>query len=210
MTLQKGITSDRFTNPLAPTYTLPGSKEVRENDVYGGSSMSKAWIAERKAVALAQSKSAAEVKTVPKSNTNAGTRPLTAAVVASHVEVGKIAPSDHGSQQAPGSVKGSVQGSQKGSQRAQTAAVGGRLSNNGSKKQDSQNGNQVGEQVENASQKSSGSNFQKNSVNFYDMAKPGPGERPFAIHKPSMKEVQDSKGFSVLNQNRLKEHVSLI
>lgn len=58
MTLQKGITSDRKTNPLAPEYTLPGSKEVRENDVYGGSSMSKAWIAERKAAALAQSKSA--------------------------------------------------------------------------------------------------------------------------------------------------------
>ena len=39
------------------------------------------------------------------------------------------------------------------------------------------------------------------------MDQPAPGERPFNIKKPTFEEVRNSKGFSVLNEMRLKQHV---
>ena len=38
------------------------------------------------------------------------------------------------------------------------------------------------------------------------MDPPAPGERPFNIRKPTVEEVKNSKGFSVLNEMRLKEN----
>jgi hypothetical protein len=40
------------------------------------------------------------------------------------------------------------------------------------------------------------------------MAPPEAGDRPFQITKPTQEEVSSNKGFSVLNENKLKEHVS--
>jgi hypothetical protein len=40
------------------------------------------------------------------------------------------------------------------------------------------------------------------------MAPPGVGDRPFQIPKPTKEEVLSNKGFSVLNENKLREHVS--
>lgn len=40
------------------------------------------------------------------------------------------------------------------------------------------------------------------------MEQPQPGERPFKIQKPTIEQVKSSKGFSILNEMRLKEHVS--
>jgi len=56
---------------------------------------------------------------------------------------------------------------------------------------------------------SQGSIFQKNAAAFYGTEAPPKGERPFKIQKPTVEEVKASKGFSVLNENRLKEHVSI-
>ena len=39
------------------------------------------------------------------------------------------------------------------------------------------------------------------------METPHHGERPFKIEKPTIEQVKSSKGFSVLNEMRLKEHV---
>ena len=47
-----------------------------------------------------------------------------------------------------------------------------------------------------------------NAANFYGMDPPATGERPFKIEKPTQDQVKGSKGFSVLNEMRLKEHVS--
>lgn len=55
---------------------------------------------------------------------------------------------------------------------------------------------------------SQGSIFQKNAAKFYDMEKPAKGERPFEIKKPSAEDVANSKGFSILNEQKVKAHVS--
>ena len=52
----------------------------------------------------------------------------------------------------------------------------------------------------NKSISSQGSVFQKNAAQFYGMEAPQAGERPFNIKKPSVEEVKNSKGFSVLNE----------
>ena len=62
-----------------------------------------------------------------------------------------------------------------------------------------------GEKFEVSSQ---GSIFQKNAANFYGIEQPRKGERPFEIRKPTKEEVCKSKGFSVLNEQKLKQHVS--
>ena len=41
------------------------------------------------------------------------------------------------------------------------------------------------------------------------MEAPPKGARPFEIKKPTAEEVKSSKGFSVLNEMKLKEHVSI-
>jgi hypothetical protein len=54
---------------------------------------------------------------------------------------------------------------------------------------------------------SQGSIFQKNAAAFYGMEPPATGERPFKIAKPSIEQVKNNKGFSVLNEQRTKQHV---
>ena len=54
---------------------------------------------------------------------------------------------------------------------------------------------------------SQGSIFQKNAATFYGIKPPLPGERPIKIEKPSIDMVKTSKGFSILNEQRLKQHV---
>lgn len=44
---------------------------------------------------------------------------------------------------------------------------------------------------------------------FYGMEQPAPGERPFKIQKPTIEQVKNNKGFSVLNEQRVKAHVSI-
>jgi hypothetical protein len=39
------------------------------------------------------------------------------------------------------------------------------------------------------------------------MEKPEKGERPFAIKKPTKEELASNKGFSILNEQKLKMHV---
>lgn len=41
------------------------------------------------------------------------------------------------------------------------------------------------------------------------MENPAPGERPFKISKPTVEQVKASKGFSILNEQRVKAHVSI-
>jgi hypothetical protein len=51
---------------------------------------------------------------------------------------------------------------------------------------------------------SQGSEFQKNAAAFYGMEAPAQGERPFNIKKPTPEEVKQSKGFSILHQQKIK------
>ena len=64
------------------------------------------------------------------------------------------------------------------------------------------------DQWENKSISSQGSIFQKNAAVFYGIEAPKQGERPFQIKKPTIEQVKNNKGFSVINDQKVREHVS--
>lgn len=52
-----------------------------------------------------------------------------------------------------------------------------------------------------------GSIFQHNAARFYEMDEPGPGEKPFRVEKQGEVGAAAQRSVSVLNEQRLKEHV---
>ncbi|CDW75394.1 UNKNOWN [Stylonychia lemnae] len=260
-TIKRGVSSQRQTNPLNPTYKMPGHSEMGIQNPYGNkaeeSSMASKYMGIRKQIeAKQESQKTKTLKQVVVSETDFkkdmakfyGVNPgATKDVNLNHFvgQKGKENESQNdiksqGSQiiNRPQTVP--VEGQYRGQQSNQASEKQSQRSVAGGDDQKEVSGFQIKERAQTGYQQirgqfaaqqqnqtstlfqrnaalfygdqfdcgksmsSQGSIFQKNAANFYGVEQPAQGERPFKIPKPSVEQVKQSKGFSVLNEQRTK------